>query len=554
MQTETQITALPLSRLIPNERNPRTNYNDAAMRELCDSIRQHGVLQPIVARPYDKDIFEIVCGHRRYFAAQEVGLEAIPARVWSMTGPEADDIAMVENLQREDLTPIDEARGYHQLINNGSTVAEIAGNVHRSRAHVAGRLALLDLPGMTIGAIEDGRISLAVAGEIARLAGQNQRLEATEMVLKAAHSEYDVDVGDDLRPAAAPCSLAKARKLIRERFLLDLTAAPFDVNDANLIDTAGPCAACPSRTGNRVDLFGDLEPEDGGADVCTYLPCFEMKTDAHRDRLLAEAKAAGMAIVPAKQVEKLFTGGGDLSWNAQYVLCDGAARDPKTGRTSKKTLEKMLGKDAPTVHAAVSPTGKLVRLYRANEAVAALSKKAGDSKSPESEEQRRTQDTNSAYAKRAAANRAALDAVMAKIADAAGGNWEALEYMVMRELVVAVDSSDVLERRNVEEGVEAEDIYLCSLDSAGRKGLIAEILLRDVVFAAVRGGATDHIQSQVELLENACDFSLIDELRLAREAAGVEDDQDGEEDDCDDDYDQDDGADDDEADDDSDDE
>lgn len=131
--------------IVPNRFQPRMNVEDKAIEELAESIRQHGVLEPIIVRPLDKG-YELVAGERRWRAAAAAGLEHVPAVVRELTDKEAIAVALIENLQREQLDPIEEARGFRQLMEMfHATQEEVAQEVGRSRSSVANSLRLLTL-------------------------------------------------------------------------------------------------------------------------------------------------------------------------------------------------------------------------------------------------------------------------------------------------------------------------------------------------------------------------------------------------------------------------
>ncbi len=140
-------SAIPLSQISPNPNQPRRVFVDADLAELAGSIRARGVLQPILVRPAGEGRFEIVAGERRFRAAQAAGLTAIPAIIRTLTEVEVLEIAIIENVQRVDLNPIEEAMGYQALIDRfGRTQAELAEVVGKSRPHIANTLRLLSLP------------------------------------------------------------------------------------------------------------------------------------------------------------------------------------------------------------------------------------------------------------------------------------------------------------------------------------------------------------------------------------------------------------------------
>jgi ParB family chromosome partitioning protein len=152
--------SLPIDLVQRNPGQPRKHFDEGELNELANSIRAHGVLQPILVRPIAGGRFEIVAGERRWRAAQRAGLHAIPAVVRELNEVEVLEIAIVENVQRTDLNPIEEAQGLQALIDRfGRTQQEIADAVGKSRPHIANMLRLLALPDDLQEMVRDGRLS-----------------------------------------------------------------------------------------------------------------------------------------------------------------------------------------------------------------------------------------------------------------------------------------------------------------------------------------------------------------------------------------------------------
>ena len=158
---------IEIGRIRPNPHQPRTHFDETAIDELADSIAERGVLQPILLRA-SGDGFEIVAGERRWRAAQRAGLHAIPAIVRAIDDSATAELALIENIQREDLNAIEEAEGYRQLVNRyGHTQEAVARIVHKSRSHVANLLRLLDLPEFVRQSLMRGDINMGHARAVA---------------------------------------------------------------------------------------------------------------------------------------------------------------------------------------------------------------------------------------------------------------------------------------------------------------------------------------------------------------------------------------------------
>jgi len=153
---------VPIEFLRPNPKNPRTNFNDSGLDELASSIREKGVIQPIVVRIKQDvpDVYEIIAGERRWRAAQRAGLHEVPVVMTDVSDRESLELAIVENVQREDLNPIDEARGYEHLAAEfGYTQLDLSRIIGKSRSHIANTLRLLKLPQAVRRLLESGELS-----------------------------------------------------------------------------------------------------------------------------------------------------------------------------------------------------------------------------------------------------------------------------------------------------------------------------------------------------------------------------------------------------------
>lgn len=161
------VREIEIARIRPNPEQPRIQFDEGALDELADSIRQRGVLQPILLRPEGEE-YMIIAGERRWRAAQRARLHSIPAIVREIDESTTAELALIENIQRQDLNPLEEAEGYRQLIaRHGHTQDEVGRIVHKSRSHVANLLRLLDLPELVRQSLLQGDISMGHARAIA---------------------------------------------------------------------------------------------------------------------------------------------------------------------------------------------------------------------------------------------------------------------------------------------------------------------------------------------------------------------------------------------------
>ena len=172
---------LRLSEIEPNRDQPRKVFTDEAITALAESIREHGVLQPILVRPLSTGGYQIVAGERRWRAARMLGLDEIPVTIRELSDIETMQIAIIENLQREELNPVEEANGYAELINRyGMTQEKVAAMVGKSRSSVANSVRMLALPKRVLNMVEEGTIS---AGHAKALLG----FEDEEMLIAVAN-------------------------------------------------------------------------------------------------------------------------------------------------------------------------------------------------------------------------------------------------------------------------------------------------------------------------------------------------------------------------------
>ena len=183
VETGERIQKVPLTRLHASPLQPRKEFPAETLRELADSIREQGILQPLLVRPRGDD-FELIAGERRWRAAQLLGLKEVPVLVRAAEDPAALELMLIENLQREDLNPMDEAQGYAQLIQQFQLRQEEAAlKVGRSRAAVANALRLLKLPEPVQAALRDGRLSVGHAKVLLGLDAPAAQQAAAEQVL-----------------------------------------------------------------------------------------------------------------------------------------------------------------------------------------------------------------------------------------------------------------------------------------------------------------------------------------------------------------------------------
>lgn len=174
---------IAVSLIVPNPKQPRTDIDEESLAELADSIKKVGLLQPVVVRPFG-DGYQIIAGERRWRAARAAGLERIPARVLGASDAESLEIALIENLQREDLNAIEEARGYRRLLTEHQmTQAELADKVSKSRSAITNALRLLDLPEEVQELVYNGSLSAGHARALLSIPDDTLRIKLAEKLV-----------------------------------------------------------------------------------------------------------------------------------------------------------------------------------------------------------------------------------------------------------------------------------------------------------------------------------------------------------------------------------
>lgn len=176
------VEELPLDAIVPNRSQPRTTFDETAIEELAHSIGTVGVLQPVLVRPVAAGKYELIAGERRWRAAQRAGLKTLPAMVRGADPKDALLLAVVENVQREDISAIEAARAYRRLMDEfGLTQEQVAGRVGKSRSAVANTARLLQLPEAVLRSVEEGRLSEGHARTLLRLPTDAARLAALKL-------------------------------------------------------------------------------------------------------------------------------------------------------------------------------------------------------------------------------------------------------------------------------------------------------------------------------------------------------------------------------------
>lgn len=181
--SENQVKKIAVQKIIPNRFQPRQVFSQQKITELAETIKEHGLLQPIILREYEKDKYEIIAGERRFRAIRYLGWEEVPAIVKTMSDSEAASMAVIENLQREELTSIEEAKAYQRLLElNNLTQAQLAEQLGKSQSFIANKLRLLKLIPEVQQAILNRKISERHGRALIRLNGEQQKQMLKEII------------------------------------------------------------------------------------------------------------------------------------------------------------------------------------------------------------------------------------------------------------------------------------------------------------------------------------------------------------------------------------
>lgn len=235
--------SLPIASIVTNPDQPRKSFDETQLSELSDSIKQNGVLQPILVRKKG-DMYEIVAGERRYQASKLAGLKEIPAIVRDIDDTEVFQLALIENLQRSDLTPIEEARGYRQLLDTkGLTQEGLAKILSKSRSAIANTLRLMDLPQEVQDMMEEGQITAGHARAILAVPTEEGRIKLAQKVVTENLTVRQTEnlaplfsvTRDEIKPKnPAPQYFKRAARTLRQA--LDTTVKVKQVRGKNKIE------------------------------------------------------------------------------------------------------------------------------------------------------------------------------------------------------------------------------------------------------------------------------------------------------------------------------
>lgn len=260
----TEFKELKLSELVASATNPRSEFEENSLNELAESIKSHGVLQPIIVRvhPEENKKFEVVCGERRYRASKIAKMKTIPVSVRELTDDEVFEIQIVENLERKDVHPLDEAIAFRRMLDSGKySMEDIAAKVAKTLTFVAQRLKLNDLIPELKEEFLKGEFGIGHAVLLARVSNEKQ-----SEIFEQSKDKWEPGYGT-----------VKQLKEDLEDDDLDLANAFFNLEDPTIFVGAGPCSTCPKNSRANAVLFPEYEDN-----ICFDKTCYETKTEVSK--------------------------------------------------------------------------------------------------------------------------------------------------------------------------------------------------------------------------------------------------------------------------------
>ena len=262
-----ELRDLHVDLIVPNPRQPRTSFDEAALAGLADSVKERGVLQPVLVRPVAGGTFELVAGERRWRAAKLAGLDTVPALVRPREDAQALEVALIENMAREDLNPVEEARACAALVEElGLTREDVGRRVGRSRVAVSNLLRLLDLPDDALELLERGSLT---EGHGRALLLASDHAERCSLARRAAAAGWSVRTLEARAREAGAGGAIRARRTAKSAVHPDQAMAARDISDALGAALGTDVRVRPHGTGYRAEI--DLESLDQALEIARGL-------------------------------------------------------------------------------------------------------------------------------------------------------------------------------------------------------------------------------------------------------------------------------------------
>ena len=277
-QSVLSVESIPMVVILPCKNQPRKSFKEESIKELADSMEVNGLLQPITIRP-DADGYEIVAGECRWRAAKLLKWETIPAIIRHVSDDDMLEIQVMENLQREDMSPLDEAGAFQTLLKK-ENIDWLSSKIHKSKKYVLDRIKLNDLSMEAKMYLIDGVLPLGHAVLLSKINEEYQDKILKSIILTPYNEKSERD------SSLSYCykTLNDLKSIISNLFT-SFVSSPFSLSNSNLIDGVPSCNDCEKRTCNQNLLFGDITDKD----VCTDTVCFNNKLKAHVEEKFEEA-------------------------------------------------------------------------------------------------------------------------------------------------------------------------------------------------------------------------------------------------------------------------
>jgi len=386
-----------ISEITPSPYQERKDFDEQPLKELAESIKANGIIQPLTVRRAGEGPLELVCGERRLRAAKLAGLSEVPVILRVLTDAQAENIVLTENIQREDLKPSEEARSYERLLklrdDSGAlmhTREGVAKIACKPLNYINDHLKLLACPPELQQAVDRDELKLSVAMVVGRIPDPKLRSAAAVKVLHPSYQQV-------------PMNVAQAKELVRKEFMVSLAGVPWEMDDATLVPVrheesdgqqvrcfGGDCETCPFRSGNIDDAGvkkteaqkgkgagrSGTQREAGGAagNLCTLPKCHEAKLDVVCKQQRVKALEKGLKVLDDAEAKKQFHPSRNETANgAKFVWLDAEPEYHEVsslcyGANGRKWRTLLKGSGVPVVMARNPHTGRLVEMSPVKEA------------------------------------------------------------------------------------------------------------------------------------------------------------------------------------------
>jgi ParB/RepB/Spo0J family partition protein len=351
---------LLLTQIVPSLTNPRAYFEPVALASLADDIRHNGILAPILVRKLPAERlaetfsdrrkgqplpgYEIVAGERRYRAAGMAGVRSVPVLIRELTDEQVLRMQLIENMQREDLHPLEEGQGYRRILDLDSQsgksmelrVQELADGLRKSTRYIYQTIQLLKLSDFPKRVFLEGKLARSTALQIATIGNEAGQIEATRRIAGLGRTGSSTEVIDE------PMSQRKAEDYVKNNHRLLLSKAPFSIRIA--IAGTMACLECPTMSGNVSELFDSAAP---GPNTCLDAICYGKKNTAHSEEIAEIARRKGQRVISGAEAKKIIPyEGSEAHLQGAYSGLNEKAWDVKP-ELQGQSYRQLLGADMP---------------------------------------------------------------------------------------------------------------------------------------------------------------------------------------------------------------